>query len=77
MTYSKFLQVKNFKDYVDLFLKDRVDDAGNPIKFTHEAVNDRWEVAVAASENGFQQISFVNSIATTKVSSVKEVKVNI
>ena len=26
----------------------------------------RWEVAVAVSDNGFQQMSFVNSIATTK-----------
>lgn len=27
----------------------------------------RWEICVAASEKGFQQMSFVNSIATTKV----------
>jgi DNA topoisomerase-2 len=53
---------------VDLFLKDRVDEGGNPIKFNYEAVSDRWEIAVCPSENNFQQNSFVNSIATTKVS---------
>jgi len=51
---------------VDLFLKDRSDEVGNPVKFIHEVVNDRWEIACCPSENGFQQISFVNSIATTK-----------
>lgn len=63
---GKRLPVKNFKDYVDLYLKDRADDAGNPIKFYYEKVNERWEVGCCLSENGFQQISFVNSIATTK-----------
>ncbi|CAG7673135.1 unnamed protein product [Allacma fusca] len=60
------LPVKGFRDYVDLFLKDKEDETGNKVKFNYEVVNDRWELAVAPSENGFQQISFVNSIATTK-----------
>ena len=30
-------------------------------------LNDRWEVVVTQSDKGFQQVSFVNSIATTKV----------
>ena len=29
--------------------------------------HDRWEILVAPSDKGFQQMSFVNSIATTKV----------
>lgn len=62
---SKLL-VKNFKDYVDLYIKDRNDDAGNPLKIVYENVNERWEVAVTLSDSGFQQVSFVNSIATTK-----------
>lgn len=66
MTLSS-LQVKSFKDYVDLYLKDKVDDADNPVKCVYESVNARWEVAVALSDKGFQQMSFVNSIATTKV----------
>ena len=32
----------------------------------YEAVSERWEIAVAPSDKGFQQVSFVNSIATTK-----------
>lgn len=63
-----FSQVKNFKEYCELYLKDREDDAGNLIKVFYENVNDRWEVAVALSDkDSFQQVSFVNSIATTKV----------
>uniref|UniRef100_A0A2M4ABL1 DNA topoisomerase 2 n=2 Tax=Anopheles triannulatus TaxID=58253 RepID=A0A2M4ABL1_9DIPT len=58
--------VKSFKDYVDLFLKDAKDDVGGQVKMCYESVNERWEVAVAISERGFQQVSFVNSIATTK-----------
>lgn len=56
-----------FKAYVEEYVKDRVDSDGEPLKVAYECVNDRWEVAVAVSEDGFQQVSFVNSIATTKV----------
>ncbi|KAK8401478.1 hypothetical protein O3P69_001004 [Scylla paramamosain] len=63
---GKRIPIKNFKDYVDLYLKDKVDDADNPVKAVYENVNERWEVAVALSDKGFQQMSFVNSIATTK-----------
>ncbi|XP_042857446.1 DNA topoisomerase 2-alpha-like isoform X2 [Penaeus japonicus] len=63
---GKRVPVKNFKEYVDLYLKDKVDDADNPVKAVYENVSERWEVAVALSDKGFQQMSFVNSIATTK-----------
>ena len=63
---GKRIPVKGFKDYVDLFLKDKEDDAGKPLKCVYENCNERWEVAVAVSDQGFQQMSFVNSIATTK-----------
>ena len=66
---GKRVAVKGFKDYVDLYLKDKVDDADNPVKAVYENANERWEVAVALSDKGFQQMSFVNSIATTKVGS--------
>lgn len=59
--------MRNFKDYVDLYIKDKVDDNGQPVKLVHEACGERWEVGVCLSEKGFQQASFVNSIATTKV----------
>lgn len=61
--------MKNFREYIDLYLKDKTDDLGQSLKVVHEVVNPRWEVAVALSaEKGFQQVSFVNGIATTKVS---------
>ncbi|KAH8335876.1 hypothetical protein KR074_000575 [Drosophila pseudoananassae] len=60
------LTVKNFKDYIDLHIKNQDDDAGQPIKIVHEVANERWEIACCPSDRGFQQVSFVNSIATTK-----------
>ena len=64
-----FFQVKTFKDYVELYLKGQVSDgeAEEPRKVVHEVVNPRLEECVTASDNGFQQASFVNSIATIKV----------
>ncbi|XP_032456778.1 DNA topoisomerase 2 isoform X2 [Nasonia vitripennis] len=58
--------VKSFKDYVDLYIKGKEDDTGNPLKITYENCGPRWEVAITLSDKGFQQMSFVNSIATTK-----------
>lgn len=44
------------------------DDSKKPANsVVHEIVNKRWEVCVTTSMKGFQQASFVNSIATTKV----------
>lgn len=61
------IQIKSFKDYVDLYIKGKEDDIGNPLKVVYENCGPRWEVAVTLSDKGFQQMSFVNSIATTKV----------
>jgi len=66
-TIGFLLQIKNFKDYIELYLKDKVDENDQPLKIVHEVVSDRWEVALTLSEKGFQQVSFVNSVATTKV----------
>jgi DNA topoisomerase-2 len=63
---GKKVPVKGFKDYVDLCLKGKEDESGNQIKALYEKCGERWEIAVAPSPDGFQQISFVNSIATTK-----------
>ena len=60
-------QVKDFREYADLYLSGKCDEQGNPLKVIHEKVSERWEVCLAMSEKGFQQVSFVNSIATTKV----------
>lgn len=59
---GKRIPIKTFKDYVDMVLKNREGD----FPVIHERVNDRWEVCATVSTNGFQQCSFVNSIATTK-----------
>ncbi len=61
------MQVSNFKDYVDLYMSEQTDEAGEPLKVVYERVNKRWEIALTLSSSGFQQMSFVNSIATTKV----------
>nr|ASK50299.1 DNA topoisomerase 2 [Eyprepocnemis plorans] len=66
MLNGKRLPVKTFKDYVELYIKNKEDETGNPLKIVYEQVNDRWEVALTISDKGFQQVSFVNSIATTK-----------
>ncbi|KAM9738346.1 DNA topoisomerase 2-beta isoform 3-T3 [Menidia menidia] len=63
---GKKLPVHGFRSYVDLYVKDKLDETGVPLKVVNETVNDRWEVCLTMSEKGFQQISFVNSIATTK-----------
>ncbi|XP_076821820.1 DNA topoisomerase 2-alpha-like [Clavelina lepadiformis] len=60
------LPVKNFKDYVQLYINDIKDENGEKLKVVHEQVNPRWEICLTSSDKGFQQISFVNSIATTK-----------
>ncbi|XP_071112129.1 DNA topoisomerase 2-alpha-like isoform X2 [Haliotis cracherodii] len=66
MLNGKRVPVKNFRDYIDLFIKDKSDEAGAPLKIVYEQPNPRWEVAITLSDKGFQQASFVNSIATTK-----------
>lgn len=53
------IEVKGFKEYVKLYLPL---DAS----VVHHVVNDRWELAFTVSEEQFQQVSFVNSICTSK-----------
>lgn len=61
------IKCKNFKQYVDMYLDAIHKENGTETKPTliHEVINDRWEVAFAPSGGAFQQVSFVNSIATT------------
>lgn len=73
---GKSLKIKNFKNYVELYVKSiekkRLAENGaadtNPNKMPtilYERINDCWEIAFSVSDISFQQISFVNSIATT------------
>lgn len=51
--------VKSFKDYLNL-----LDGVNKPVAYAQ--ISDRWEVGVSVSEGTFQQVSFVNSISTSK-----------
>ncbi|ORX87626.1 DNA topoisomerase II [Basidiobolus meristosporus CBS 931.73] len=68
---NKVIPVKNFKDYVKLYLKRTAEDENEKKpQIVYEKVecgkDDRWEVCFTQSEGQFQQVSFVNNIATTK-----------
>ncbi|EXB68160.1 DNA topoisomerase 2 [Morus notabilis] len=58
--------IKSFLDYVDLYLNSarKLKDVSLP-RIT-ERINGRWEICVSLSDGQFQQVSFVNAIATTK-----------
>ncbi|KZT24682.1 type II DNA topoisomerase [Neolentinus lepideus HHB14362 ss-1] len=68
------LKIKNFKHYVEMYLNSAVASAeeasGGAAQakptVIHEQIDTRWEVAFSVSEGTFQQVSFANSIATTK-----------
>ena len=53
------IPIKDFKSYLALF-------EGIEPPAAYEKIGDRWEVGVSMSDGSFQQISFVNAIATTK-----------
>nr|GEV89936.1 DNA topoisomerase 2 isoform X2 [Tanacetum cinerariifolium] len=52
---------KTFEDYVKLYLGTSTDTTR-----IYEKVNDRWEVCVSLTDGHFEQVSFVNNIATMK-----------
>lgn len=64
------IKVTNFKKYMEMYTKaikrergdEAVNDASEVIVDTPDA---RWELGFAVSDGNFQQVSFVNSIATT------------
>ena len=51
------IKLKNFKDYVKLFVGEK--------EFFYEQIDDNWEIAVSQTEDDtFEQVSIVNAIAT-------------
>lgn len=61
------LPIRNFKQYVEMYLNSfNNGDSEKKPNIIHERVNDRWEIAFAVSDGQFGEVSFVNSIATTK-----------
>ncbi|KAJ7771941.1 DNA topoisomerase II [Mycena maculata] len=71
---KRITNVKNFKQYVDLYLASATEAANEAGGGAHaakpgliyEKVSNRWEIGFAVSDGTFQQVSFANSIATTK-----------
>ncbi|GLT73663.1 hypothetical protein SLA2020_455040 [Shorea laevis] len=63
---GKRVPVKSFLDYVNLYLSSASKHRPEPLPRFMEKVNDRWEVCVSFSDGQFQQVSFVNGIATIK-----------
>ncbi|KAI5298687.1 DNA topoisomerase 2, partial [Ascosphaera atra] len=64
------LPVRNFKKYMEMYTKaikkERGEEAANDkSEIITESPDPRWEVGFAVSDGSFQQVSFVNSIATT------------
>jgi len=49
------INCKSFEDYVKLYVQDY---------FFESSKNKNWSIAIALSENGFQQVSFANSTET-------------
>ncbi|KAJ7226116.1 DNA topoisomerase II, partial [Mycena pura] len=69
---KRITNVKNFKQYVELYLSSTA-DAGDSAavaqaksSLIYEKVNNRWEIGFAVSDGSFQHVSFANSISTTK-----------
>jgi DNA topoisomerase-2 len=53
------LKIRDFKSYINMYVK-------NDSTVIYEQPDHRWEVAVSLSDEQFRQMSFVNSICTSK-----------
>ncbi|EPQ61209.1 type II DNA topoisomerase [Gloeophyllum trabeum ATCC 11539] len=68
------LKVKNFKQYVEMYLNSAAataeETSGGAAQakptIIYEQIGPRWEVIFSLSDGAFQQVSFANSIATIK-----------
>ena len=69
------LKIKDFKQYVELFLTSAAEAAAKdsdgaaqpkPTMIYESPAGGRWEVAFAVSDGTFQQVSFADSISTSK-----------
>ncbi|KAL8673642.1 MAG: hypothetical protein Q9168_001948 [Polycauliona sp. 1 TL-2023] len=64
------IKIRNFKKYMEMYTKaikvERGDEAANDMsEIITDTPDARWELGFAVSDGSFQQVSFVNSIATT------------
>ena len=60
---SLFNSFPRLQDYVNLYTKTYKDEDGKPLSIVYEQCGQRWHVAAAASDKGFQHVSFVNRSA--------------
>lgn len=60
------IKVRSFKQYIEMYINSNDSDDNMKPPIIHDIVNDRWEVAFTVSDGQFNQVSFVNSIATTR-----------
>ena len=65
---DKKINIDNFNDYVDLYIKGRYFDEEAKVEYPKLEVNstERWEVIFSMTDGTFQQVSFVNGICTSK-----------
>jgi DNA topoisomerase II len=64
------LPIRNFQKYMEMYTKaikkERGEEAANDKSdIIYDIPDRRWEIGFAVSDGSFQQVSFVNSIATT------------
>ncbi|RMZ90974.1 hypothetical protein DV736_g1814, partial [Chaetothyriales sp. CBS 134916] len=64
------LPAQNFKKYIELYTKGIKNERGEEAQNDHSDIlvdrpDPRWEIGFAVSDGSFQQVSFVNSVATT------------
>ena len=65
------IKIKKFKEYMEMYTKAiKTENLANDGKAPEQVIlvdtpHERWEVGFAVSDGSFQQVSFVNSIATT------------
>ncbi|KAL8802005.1 MAG: hypothetical protein Q9182_004082 [Xanthomendoza sp. 2 TL-2023] len=67
---GELIKVRTFKKYMEMYTKaikvERGEEAANDTsEIIVETPDARWELGFAVSDGSFQQVSFVNSIATT------------
>lgn len=64
------IPVRNFKKYMEMYMKAIRKERGEEGPMTKDEIvtcspHPRWEIGFAVSDGSFQQVSFVNAIATT------------
>ena len=60
------INIRNFQDYISMFTNAIKDEDEEDAIIYYEQPNERWEIGMSLSESQFQQVSFVNSISTSK-----------